>query len=328
MPEITVFMAAYNTERYIGEAVESILNQSFEDFELLIVNDGSTDRTREVVLQFTDSRIKLIDNPSNMGLTYTRNVALTEARGNYIAVLDSDDIALPNRLKRQYDEMQSRPELALLGSQSFIIDSQGKLEDENLNIKVGAELVKVTLLFNNTYVNSSVMFKTDVFRELKGYREFAPVEDYEFFLRISDRYAVDNLDEHLVKYRRHDHNISKLKVEKALSLLKDIKEQQLEKLLVNPDKKMAAILFWPDPEIHSLDEVLQMFILLKEANEQKKVYDDEIFANILFSKWFDFFYSRRRKRGTLPLLFNRKLFRISCFNTDMIRKVLRTVIHN
>src|SRR5690554_1467307 len=126
-PKITVFMAAYNAEAFIAEAISSILNQSFEDFELLVVNDGSIDKTVDVVHSFADPRIRLIHNEKNNGLVYTRNSALDEARGEYIAVLDSDDIAVPERLQLQYDYMIQYPKIALCGGHAALIDAQGQL---------------------------------------------------------------------------------------------------------------------------------------------------------------------------------------------------------
>jgi glycosyltransferase involved in cell wall biosynthesis len=112
-PKITVFMAAYNSENYISDSIKSILDQSFSDFELLIINDGSTDLTVDIIEKFNDPRIRLVHNDKNRGLTYTRNVALTEALGEYIAILDSDDIAVKNRLELQYNFFQQHPEYAL-----------------------------------------------------------------------------------------------------------------------------------------------------------------------------------------------------------------------
>ena len=103
MPIVTVFMAAYNAAQFIEKSIQSILNQTFNDFELLIVDDGSTDNTLEIIRSFTDDRITIIENKINRGLIYTRNLAIQYARGTYLAIQDSDDISLPNRLERQFE---------------------------------------------------------------------------------------------------------------------------------------------------------------------------------------------------------------------------------
>ena len=101
--KITVFMPVYNSERYLKEAIDSILNQSYKNFELLIINDGSTDSSIDIIKSYNDSRIKLINNDCNKGLPYTRNLGLKLAKGDYIAIMDSDDISYIHRLKKQIE---------------------------------------------------------------------------------------------------------------------------------------------------------------------------------------------------------------------------------
>lgn len=108
-PLVSVIMPTYNDEKYVKAAIESILEQTLDDLELIIVNDGSTDRTREVIVQITDPRIKFIDNRENRGRPYARNCGLEIAKGKYIAVMDADDIALPDKLSKQYRYMEDNP---------------------------------------------------------------------------------------------------------------------------------------------------------------------------------------------------------------------------
>ena len=113
---ITVFIPVYNREKYIHDAINSVLNQSYQDFELLIINDGSTDSTSSIISQFSDSRIWLLHNPSNMGLAETRNRGLWEAKGEYIAFLDSDDLMINNRLEKQIQLLKMNPDIAGVSS--------------------------------------------------------------------------------------------------------------------------------------------------------------------------------------------------------------------
>ncbi len=115
-PLVTVSMVVFNGELHIREAIESILNQSFTDLELLIINDGSTDATLDIINQFKDPRIRLLSNDGNKGVAFTRNRSLQEARGVYFAILDSDDIAKPNRLEIQVNFMNAHPETAICGA--------------------------------------------------------------------------------------------------------------------------------------------------------------------------------------------------------------------
>lgn len=135
-PQITVFMAAYNQADFIKQSIDSILTQSFSDFELIVVNDGSTDDTAIIVESFTDNRIRLVNNDGNKGLIYTRNRLLTLARGEYIAILDGDDIAQPDRLKLQYNFLSANPEIALCGGHATIIDENGDKTGDQLMVPV------------------------------------------------------------------------------------------------------------------------------------------------------------------------------------------------
>ncbi|MGF6849410.1 glycosyltransferase involved in cell wall biosynthesis [Chitinophaga sp. W3I9] len=144
-------MAAYNGEAYIEKSIQSVLDQSFTDFELLIVNDGSTDRTFDIVGKFTDPRIRLVHNDGNKGLTFTRNRGIEEARGQYIAILDCDDIAMPDRLEAQTSFLDSNPEIALCGGQAVTIDESGK-QTGNLNVMAGDKNISPELVFHNTSI--------------------------------------------------------------------------------------------------------------------------------------------------------------------------------
>src|SRR3989344_5781814 len=121
--KISVLMPAYNARKYIGEAIESILNQTFKDFEFIIINDCSTDKTKKIIEEYAnkDARIKLINNATNLGLTKSLNIGLKEARGEYVARLDADDVALPERLEKQYEFMEKNKETTLVGAWAEII---------------------------------------------------------------------------------------------------------------------------------------------------------------------------------------------------------------
>ena len=120
-------MSVYNGEKYLREAIESILNQTFTDFEFLIVNDGSTDSSLEIILSYPDERIRVIRNDRNIGLTKSLNKALQQAKGEYIARQDADDISLQNRFEEQLIYLEKHPEVALLGTSAYKIDERGEI---------------------------------------------------------------------------------------------------------------------------------------------------------------------------------------------------------
>jgi glycosyltransferase involved in cell wall biosynthesis len=323
-PKVTVFMAAYNAADYITEAIESVLNQTFKDFELLIVNDGSTDDTVEIINKFQDPRIRLIHNDRNRGLVYTRNVLLSEARGEYIAILDSDDIAIPNRLALQYEHFQKHPELALCGGHGMVINHLGEtINTPRLKVPIGSENIKITLLFWNTFVNSTVMYKKEVLLEFNGYNDFAPAEDYELFTRIAAKYAVDNIDAILVKYRDHDHNTSVVQASTGSLKVQEIKKNQLNQLDIEADQKLIDVfysLLVSNFEHFKFSDYLSLFAKLKSANQKLKVYPAEAFERRLFETWFNILMIKKAKANALALLFNKKLFKIRFLTAKQFRK--------
>ena len=125
-PAITVFMPVYNAEKYLKEAIDSILNQTFENFELLIIDDGSTDESVKIIETYTDERIRLIHNDGNKGLPYTRNRGLNLARGKYLAIMDADDVSVKNRLEIEYNIMEKRSNLAVISSGKELLSNAGK----------------------------------------------------------------------------------------------------------------------------------------------------------------------------------------------------------
>lgn len=205
MPKISVVMSVYNGESYLKEAIESILNQTLADFEFIIVNDGSVDGSLEMLQSYQDERIKLINNGENIGLTKSLNKALKQARGEYIARQDADDISLPNRLKEQLQYLQEHPEIALLGTGAYIIEESGNILRRGVPL---AEPSKENLVKDNPFVHGSVMFRKKIIEEVGAYNEFYRYsQDYELWLRIAVHHKAANLTHPLYKARRHSKSV-------------------------------------------------------------------------------------------------------------------------
>jgi len=201
-PLVTVLMSVHNDRRYLAESVGSILDQSFEDFEFLIIDDGSSDGSAEVLRSIGDSRVRLIANPQNLGLTRSLNVGLNFARGRYIARMDADDIAEPMRLEWQVDAMERQPDLGLLGTGRLLINDAG----ETINIARpahGRAAVLWKMLLGNAFAHPTVMLRRDVLERhrLRYDERFVTAQDYEFWVRVLQHAAGDNLPEPLVRYR-------------------------------------------------------------------------------------------------------------------------------
>jgi len=211
-PRISVIMSVYNGESYLREAMESILNQTFADFEFIIVNDASTDTSLKIIQSYDDERIKVINNEKNIGLTKSLNIAIEQAQGEFIARQDADDISLPNRFEEQLRYFEQHPEVALLGTSIYIIDENGKI--------LGKRALSVDPSKNffqgSWFAHGSAMFKNKVVHALGGYNElFRYCQDYELWLRIAKDYQVRGLAQRLYKLRFHDENVQFKKRDEA-----------------------------------------------------------------------------------------------------------------
>lgn len=209
MPRVTVLMSVYNGERFLRESVESILAQTFCDWELLIINDGSTDRSREIILSYHDPRIRLVDNERNLGLTNSLNRGLALATGQLIARQDADDISEPERLAKQVAFLDAHPEVVLLGTQFYRIDAQGQVLGRS-HLPCDHIDLLWSLLFFCPFLHTSVMFAKSVVLETVGPYDpaYNGVEDYELWNRIARQWPVANLGEYLVRYRVHPQSIT------------------------------------------------------------------------------------------------------------------------
>lgn len=229
-PKITVLMPVYNGERYLKQAIKSILDQTFTDFEFLIINDGSTDKTVKIVKLFNDSRIRLINHRKNKGITRRLNEGLKKARGKYIARADADDIYHPKRLERQFVFLKKH-KLILVGTWALLINARGKVfsYDQRPNDFL---FIKWGLLFGNCFIHSSVLFKKNVVLKLGGYDDrFSHVEDYELWSRLIRVARIGILEENLCYFRIHKTSICKTFSKKQIINTSKVSQKNIEHLL-------------------------------------------------------------------------------------------------
>lgn len=207
-PKVTVLMSVYNGEQYLCEAIDSILNQTFKDFEFIIINDSSTDKTGEILENYNDPRIKIINNDKNIGLTKSLNKGIVIAKGEYIARQDADDISMPERLQKEVEFLAKNKNVGLVGTDSSIINEKGKVVHAVKCITDYIEL-KIKLLEGNQLTHSSVMFRKECIYSVGNYREeFKFAQDYDFYLRIAELCDIANISESLVKWRISTKSIS------------------------------------------------------------------------------------------------------------------------
>ena len=207
-PIVTVLMPVYNGAKYLSEAIDSILNQTFQDFEFLIIDDNSNDNSVELIKQYYDSRIRLIQNTKNIGQSRTMNRGLELAQGVYVARMDQDDISLPERIEKQVIYFENHPKVGVLGCHVRIVD----VELRNFNIRPRPMTNyenQWRLLYNTSVMHPSVMFRRILFLKYGGYNnEYSPAEDYEYWSRLSQFTEIHQLPDVLMKLRIHEANTS------------------------------------------------------------------------------------------------------------------------
>jgi glycosyltransferase involved in cell wall biosynthesis len=215
-PVISVCMSVYNAEPYLRAAVQSILAQTFTDFEFIIIDDGSTDGSSGILREFAerDARIRLTCRP-NQGLTKSLNEALQQAHGSYIARMDADDISLPRRFEKQAAYLQSHPDCVLVGCRILTIDPFGTPLYEP-DHKLGHAEIEQQLLAGTGWaiVHPAAMMRRETLNALGGYRtQFEPSEDLDLFLRLAERGKIANLPELLFHYRQHSKSVNHTRFE-------------------------------------------------------------------------------------------------------------------
>jgi glycosyltransferase involved in cell wall biosynthesis len=206
---ITVLLPVFNGGPYLRPAIESVLAQTLSDFELLVIDDGSTDGSLEVARSYRDPRLRVLENGRNLGLTASLNRGLREARAPLIARQDADDLSAPDRLGLQAEMMARRPELALLGTQADVIDARGRPAG-SLARSCEHDSIRWELFFDNAFVHSSVMFRREVvLDEAGGYDEgLRYCQDFALWSRLVRTHAVANLDRALVRCRAHGRSMT------------------------------------------------------------------------------------------------------------------------
>ncbi|MDD5135621.1 MAG: glycosyltransferase, partial [Phycisphaerae bacterium] len=209
MPLVTVLLPVYNGERFLAEAIKSVLSQTFCDFELLIVDDGSTDHSAGIIKSFDDPRIRVIQNKVRLKLSGALNRGMDNARGAYIARMDADDICIPGRLAVQVDYMNGHPDVGICGGW---VEAFGEHPSSGTIFKypLTSTEIKASLLFDNPFAHPSLIFRRDFFdrHNLRFDGSFYPAEDYELWIRALDSCQAENIPVVLLKYRLHGNSMT------------------------------------------------------------------------------------------------------------------------
>lgn len=228
MPKVSVILPVYNGLPYLEAAIDSVMQQTFIDFELLIINDGSSDGSASIVEKFDDPRIRFFQQ-KNQGLAATLNKAISLSCGEYIARQDQDDVCLPLRLQKQVAFLEVNPDVGMVGTSAEIWVGNERT-DRLLRHPVDDASIRFGLLFDNYFVHSSVMIRRSVLAKVGGYAEDKsrqPPEDYELWSRVMRSYKVTNLPEVLMAYREVPGSMSRVGVSPFLHNLVKISAENI-----------------------------------------------------------------------------------------------------
>lgn len=209
IPKVSVVMPVHNCEQYIQSAIDSILNQSFSDFEFIIIDDGSTDNTSKILAKNRDDiRIRIFSQPKKLGIPKTLNNAISLCRGLYIARQDADDLSHPNRLSFQVDFMDKYQDMALVGTWAETMDMLGNKESL---LKLPCNFIEIhkKLLVQNCFIHGSVLIRHNLLKEVGIYDEKMELaQDYDLWLRMSEKFKLSNIPKYLYCYRIHFSSVS------------------------------------------------------------------------------------------------------------------------
>lgn len=291
-PRLSVVIPVFNRAHLVQRAIDSVLAQDFTDFDLLVIDDGSTDASAEVVERNSDPRLRLIRNPENLGIPRTRQRGLDEARGAYIALLDSDDRMRPNRLAQQVAFMDAHPEIATLGGSVQKYYPDGRRAGRRVRPS-DPDVLRVWMLFRTPHANTTLMGRTDILRRYGYDPDFPVSEDFDLAARLARHHRAANLPQVLTDMLEHDGRTSGQSAERNAVTKSAIMRYQLAALGVAFDEddlerhyrlsrvRPEHLARWPDYADWAADWMAR----LVEANAQARIYDPKAMRALLGFVW-------------------------------------------
>lgn len=312
-PLISVILPVYNGEKYLEKAVSSILSQTYKNFELIIINDGSKDSSASIIAGFKDQRIRYVDNVDNIGLIATLNKGINIAEGDFIARMDSDDISYPNRFAEQIKCFELDDTLGVVGSSADIINENSeprgllKVPESHIDIKMG-------MLFTNQVIHPSVMLKKSVLTDFKDKVFDAKqlhVEDYALWVNLLDKTLFFNIQTPLIQYRIHGENISVVHSE----------QQSKTSLLL---KNKISTSFGIHPNMQSLLKI-QSDPKLKNTDREEVI--EQLFNKLSSDFHHSWFISKLYWECNVKLKINRKGDLLDYLKSPYQKKTLWTLIY-
>lgn len=277
---ISVIMPVFNGETYIETAIKSILNQTFTDFEFIIVDDGSTDNSNSIIKQFHDSRIKFIQNEKNLGLINSLNIAISHANGKYIARMDHDDVSMLNRFEKQIHFLENNQEYGLIGSWVEVIPKS----HAPIHYHTDYNSIRFAMAFYCPFIHPTVMIRKSILNELDVIydKNYLHAEDFELWSRIIQKTKVCNIDIELLQYRIHETQISSIHKSHQIQIASKIKEKYINSILGEHTQIFLDAFNTNDKLLKSrLNALLELFRL----NKIHSFFGGENLARKIESEW-------------------------------------------
>jgi len=325
-------MPVYNAENYIKQTIDSILTQTFVDFEFLIIDDGSSDKSLQILSTYTDPRIKVFKNERNIGYVRTLNKLIKLSKGEYIARQDNDDISFPKRLEKQVHFLNKNQEIGICGSNAMIFGTKKNMTFLPLH----DEEIRAYMIFSNPIYHPTVMYRKTLFNELgvdKYDESLCPAEDYAMWFNASKKTKLANLTEPLLKYRIHENNTGSLNKniqdENANKVRKDIFKFTLSMDISTEEIRLLSLIYKRDLiNYENLISYEQLLIKILHKNSEIKYFNERVLKNLLFYFWTNVCFKIKNISRTkkLKVYFSSSLYNYgSLFNIISVRSVKKLI---
>jgi glycosyltransferase involved in cell wall biosynthesis len=297
-PLVSVIIPIFNAEKFVVPAVESILNQTYQNLEVIIVDDASTDGTVEKLSSFKDDRIKLLTNQNNLGNYASRNLGIRNAKGKYIAVMDSDDIASLDRIAKQVDFLENNYTISFIGSWANRIDENDNFI-EKIQTETNVEKIKVNSLFQVEFIHPTMMFRLEIFKLHYYYDEnYLFAGDYELVTRLINKFKFHVINEYLINYRRSKDQISKKNIAQQTEYFLDVVQARFESygIKISSDRRFLIKLVTRNHDnisisLKDLTLLIDLFQDLLAFNHKQNHFDMDKLKNFLRQIYLDCFYN-------------------------------------
>jgi len=292
-PLVSIILPVFNGELYLRDAIQSILDQSYKNFELLIFNDGSTDSSQQMASSFSDERIRIYSENQNRGYVTHLNNGIAVARGKYIARMDADDISGRERLKTQVDFLESFPEVGICGTFVTLIDETGRVLGKGHHF-VDDDMLRIRLLANSCFAHPSVMFRKAIVESnnMRYDHYYAPAEDYKLWFDLSLKTKLANIPIYLLKYRIHGSQVTQKQKDLQSRASDAIRRMAIESFFGHPINNDAFAFhntLFKNDFLTTKEYVMnarKWLLSLIAHNRSVKLFNEELFERHIGETWF------------------------------------------